>query len=174
MKYKYCPVCSGCLEEKFISEEEKQRLVCEKCGFIFYFNPSPAAAVILFDRNNRILLVKRKYEPKIGDWNLPAGFIEYDETVEQSAIREAKEETNLDVKLTGLFGVFSAFDDPRVHVIVIVYRGEIINGELKPGDDALEARFFPLDDLPANIAFDTHRTVLNMLIEENSANEKMD
>ena len=165
MLYKFCPKCSGFLELKHIPQEDRSRLVCIECGFIFYINPSPAVAVILL-KDDKIVLVRRKYEPKQGLWSLPAGFLEYDETIEQTAIREVKEETNLNIQLKGLLGVYSAFDDPRKQVLLVVYRGEIINGELKPGDDADEVKFFSLNELPDDIAFSCHRHVLNKVSQE--------
>lgn len=161
--YRYCPKCGKNLVNKFLKQEQTERLVCENCHFVFYMNPIPAVAVILV-QNQQIVLVKRKYEPRKGLWSLPAGFMEFDETTEQTAIREAKEETNLDIKVKELFGVFPGFDDPRVHVVVIVYRGEIINGQVKPGDDADEVSFFSLHDLPEDIAFTAHRRVLDLLV----------
>ncbi len=166
MFYKNCPECGGLLEDKLIKQENTKRLICKECRFIFYINPIPAVAVILFNKNKEILLVKRKYEPQSGDWSLPAGFLEYNETAEQNAIREAKEETNLNIRINRLFDVYSGFDDPRKHVLLVVYYGEIIGGELKPGDDAAEAIFFALDNLPTNVAFTTHRDILDRLISE--------
>ncbi|MFQ6114137.1 MAG: NUDIX hydrolase, partial [bacterium] len=112
---------------------------------------------------DRVLLVKRKFPPRERYWGLPAGFIEYHESVEETALREVKEETNLDIKLKGLYGIYSVTDDPDKHVILIVFRGEILQGDLRPGDDAVDARFFPLDELPKDIAFSTHRAILNEL-----------
>jgi ADP-ribose pyrophosphatase YjhB (NUDIX family) len=160
--FKFCPKCGNNLTKKFVEQEQIERLVCQSCGFIFYINPTPAVAVILMKKQD-IVLVKRKYEPCKGTWSLPAGFMEFDETTEETAIREAKEETNLDIEIKELFGVFPGFDDPRVHVVVIVYRGEIVNGEIKPGDDAEQVKFFPLNDLPENIAFTAHRKILEKL-----------
>jgi len=162
--FKYCPVCGDFLKEKYLKEEGHTRLVCPGCGFIFYMNPTPAVAVLLF-RDNNILLVKRKCEPKKGDWTLPAGYMEYNETAEETAIRETKEETNLTIEVKNLFAVLPGFDDSRTHVILIIYSGEIKSGELKPGDDASEVRFFSLNNLPDNIAFSAHREVLRRLIE---------
>ncbi|HDL78348.1 MAG TPA: NUDIX hydrolase, partial [Bacteroidetes bacterium] len=130
--------------------------------FVFYQNPVPAAGVILL-QNHNVLLTKRKYEPRANKWSLPAGFMEYGETVKETAVRELKEETNLDVKLTRLFGVYTGCDDPRNQAVLIVYEGEIVGGELRPGDDASEAKFFPLTDLPEDIAFEAHRRVLEEL-----------
>ena len=160
--YKFCPKCGSNLAHKFIKQEQTERLVCENCNFIFYINPVPAVAVILMN-DSQVVLVKRKYEPRKGMWSLPAGFMEYNETTEQTAIREAKEETNLNIKINELFGVFPGFDDPRVHVILIVYWGEIISGQIKPGDDAEDVNFFPLDELPDEIAFTAHRKILELL-----------
>jgi len=160
--YRFCPRCGKNLVKKFITQEQTERLTCENCDFIFYINPVPAVAVILMN-DRKILLVKRKYDPRKGMWNLPAGFMEFGETTQQTAVREAKEETNLDIAVKELFGVFPGFDDPRVHVVLIVYRGEIINGQLKAGDDASEVTFFPLNDLPEEIAFAAHRRILELL-----------
>lgn len=160
MEYRFCPLCGGDLKNRII--DDHTRLVCRECDYVFYQNPTPAVGVVLM-QGSKVLLVKRKYEPKAGDWSLPAGFMEYDESPKETAIRETLEETNLRIRLTKLFGAYGAFDDPRVHVVLIIYRGEIIGGQLKPGDDASEAQFFPLTDLPNNIAFSTHRKVLEKL-----------
>ncbi len=164
--FKFCPVCGNKLEEKLLTEEQKNRLMCNTCGFIFYMNPTPAVAVILF-RDKKILLVKRKFEPKKNGWTLPAGFMEYNETSEQTAIRETKEETNLDIEVKDLFTVLPGFDDSRVHVVLIIYKGEIKGGDLNPGDDASDVKFFPLDSLPDNIAFSAHKEIL-MKLKKNS------
>lgn len=165
--YKFCPRCGANLAQKFIKQEQMERLVCENCNFIFYINPVPAVAVILMNKQ-QVVLVKRKYQPRQGMWSLPAGFMEFNETTEQTAIREAKEETNFDIAVTELFGVFPGFDDPRVHVVLIVYRGAIVDGHLKPGDDASEVKFFSLNELPAEIAFTSHRRILELLALESN------
>jgi ADP-ribose pyrophosphatase YjhB (NUDIX family) len=155
--FKYCPRCSAELIKKRI--DHNLRKVCPVCGFVLYRNPAPAAGVII-EKEGQVLLVRRKYNPYIGDWSLPAGFIEYGESPESCALRETKEETNLEVKLTSLFKVYSGSDDPRTSAILIVYSGEILKGELKPGDDASEAKFFSVNNIPQNIAFQSHRQAL--------------
>ena len=155
--YKYCPKCGNDLLIKNV--EKDLRLLCDSCGFIFYQNPVPAVAAILI-KNKKVLLVKRKYEPRAFDWCLPAGFLEFGESPEAGLIREIKEETNLDIQVENVFNVYNAMDDPRSHVVLVVYWGKIIHGNLKPGDDAIEADFFPLDSLPANIAFSCHLQTL--------------
>jgi 8-oxo-dGTP diphosphatase len=151
--YRHCPRCGGELEVRV--QDGRDRQVCAQCEFVFYQNPAPAVGVIVVE-DDRVLLVQRKFEPRKGGWTLPAGFVEYDEHVEDCAIRELKEETNLDVELTGVFNAYSAMDDPRVRVILLLYTGKRVGGELRAGDDASDARFFPIDELPEPIAFKAH------------------
>lgn len=160
--YRYCPRCGAEMVDKKI--DHKERKVCPVCKFVFYHNPVPAAGVVI-QKDNKILLVKRKYEPYKGDWCLPAGFMEYDESPEKCAIRETKEEINLDVELDGLFGVYSGKDDPRTHAVLIMYWAKVKGGELKPGDDAEEVRFFGKDEVPQNIAFLAHRQIIKEYFE---------
>ena len=157
MDFKYCPVCSNELHREF--RDGRDRMVCAECGYIQYQNPLPAAAVLLVE-NDSVLLVKRRYEPNIGDWSLPAGFIEADENPEQAAIREVSEETGLDVRIIRLLTVTGTCDNHKSNIVLVVYSGERTGGQLRPGDDALEAEFFPLDNLPENIAFSSHKRVI--------------
>jgi len=115
--YRYCPRCSGELVKKTV--DHNTRKVCPVCGFVLYRNPAPAAGVII-EKEGQILLVRRKYNPYKGDWCLPAGFIEYGESPEHCAVREVKEETGLEIKLTNLFKVYSGTDDPRTRAILKV------------------------------------------------------
>ena len=140
-------------------EHGRPRATCPACGFIHYRNPVPAAGVILPGRDG-ILLVKRKFEPAAGAWCLPAGFMEYGETPERCAVRELREETGVVARVTGLFGVYAGFDDPRVRTVLILYAAVRTGGRLKPGDDAIEAGWFAASRLPRRIAFESHRQAL--------------
>ena len=164
MEYKICPNCGHTLDVRY--QDGRDRKVCEKCGFIHYKNPTPAAAVVLV-QNNQVLLVKRKYEPKAGYWSLPAGFIEYDETPEQAAIRETKEETGITTRIHKLLGVTGTCDDHNSNIVLVIYEVKNISGSLKPGDDAIEAKYFQLDHLPENMAFSSHKIVLKKYMENN-------
>jgi len=152
----HCNRCGGQLVTRPI--DGRPRAICATCGTITYVNPVPASAVVLIE-HGRILLVKRAVEPKMGLWSLPAGFIEIDETVRECAVREAKEETNLDVELDGLVDVVTVFDDPRYVCLLVVFAGHRVGGELEAGDDAAEARFCSPDELPP-IAFQTHEQII--------------
>jgi len=104
-----------------------------------------------------IVLIERKNPPP--GWALPGGFVEVNESLEEAAIREAKEETSLDVKLIEQFHAYSKpARDPRFHTVSIVFIGDG-EGMLKGKDDAMEAGVFGEDLLPEQIAFD-HREIL--------------
>jgi 8-oxo-dGTP diphosphatase len=118
--------------------------------------PFVTDAVIV--REGKIVLIRRNNEPFQGMWALPGGFTEEGETAEQCCEREAREETGLRVKAKRLVGVFSdPKRDPR-GTISGAYICEVIGGELKGGDDAEEAKWFPLDGLP-KLVFDHEKII---------------
>lgn len=143
----------------------KKQITCPHCGksFSVYANPTPTTDVLIYDQNNGIVIISRKNEPH--GFALPGGFIDERETAEHAAIREMKEETGLDVRLIGLLGTYSHPDrDPRMHTISIVFVGEALDpGQLKAGDDAGAAAFYPLDALPKPFAFDHQKIINNFL-----------
>lgn len=146
-----------------IVEHGVDRRGCPKCGFIAYRNPVPACGVVI-ERNGSILLARRAHEPRLDCWGIPAGFMEYGEHPETTAVREAKEETGLRVRVTGLFGVYAGRDDPRTRAVLILYHARATGGRLEAGDDASEVGYFPLDRLPRPIAFRSHREALRDLM----------
>jgi len=156
-KLRFCPNCGGSLMHKQV--DGKRRLVCSHCGFVFYQNPVPAVGMII-PQEQKIILVRRAEEPFQGDWCLPAGFLELDETPQECAVREAKEETGLDIRVRELFGVYPGRDDPRARVVLIIYLTEIVGGALQAGDDASDVALFGRDALPRHIAFASHRRAI--------------
>ena len=114
-------------------------------------------------KDNKVLLIKRKYDPFKGKWALPGGFVEYGEKVEDAVIREIYEETGLKTNINKIFGIYSDPNrDPRGHTISIVFLLNIIEGELKGNDDASDAKFFKLEELP-HLSFD-HDIILNDIL----------
>ena len=105
-------------------------------------------------KDKKILLIKRKNEPYKGKWALPGGFVEYGEKVEDTAVREVYEETGLKTKIRDIIGIYSDPNrDPRGHIVTIVYLLDIQGGKLKGSDDASDAKFFDLKNLP-DLSFD--------------------
>jgi ADP-ribose pyrophosphatase YjhB (NUDIX family) len=165
--YRYCPVCGGDLETRH--HDDRERLVCSRCGYVFYQNPAPAAGVVVVDDGGRLLWVQRKFDPRKGLWTLPAGFVEFDEHVEECAVRETKEETGLEVELTGLFNAYMAMDDPRTPVVLLLYRARVTGGELCAGDDAVAVRWVDVDEAPGEIAFRAHQLALDDIRRDRGA-----
>jgi len=126
------------------------------------------AVVFRFARGKaRLLLVRRKHDPYRGDWAIPGGFIELEEELEDAAARELKEETGLvGIRLEQMRTFGACGRDPRGRQITIVFMGIAGSGQsrLKAGDDAAEAKWFDIDKLPENMAFD-HREVAAFAIK---------
>jgi len=114
--------------------------------------------------NNNIILIRRKNPPYKNKWALPGGFVEYGEKTEKAVLREIFEETGLKTEILNMIGVYSdPSRDPRGHTISVVYLLKNLSGILKGGDDALEAKYFDVDDLP-DLAFD-HDKIINDAIK---------
>lgn len=131
------------------------RPVCTKCGYIFFHNPKVAVGVVAVE-DGKILLVRRNVDPQRGLWSYPAGYVDEGERVEDALRREVREETNLDLRLDHLLGVYSEEASP---VVFIVYTGTIAGGKAEPGPEVSEVGFFPPNALPP-MAFDHDQRVL--------------
>ena len=131
---------------------------CPKCGnnIEMYRNPVPTVDVII-EYEGGIVLVLRKNPPP--GWALPGGFVDYGETVDEAARREAREETNLELSSLRMFSVYSDPNrDPRMHTITTVFIAEGM-GRLKEGDDAAQVQVYAAEGLPEEMAFD-HRDII--------------
>ena len=132
----------------------KEGLNCPHCGaqVYRYRNPLPTVDIIIEHEDKGVILIKRAKEPY--GWALPGGFVDYGESLEDAARREAQEEISLDVKLVGQLGAYSAPDrDPRHHTITVVFMAEA-EGDPRAADDAREVGVFSEGNLPSPLAFD--------------------
>lgn len=109
-------------------------------------------------KEDKILLIKRGFDPYKGFWAIPGGHLDYDETVKDAVRREVKEETNLDVTSLSLVDVYSSPSRSPLQTVAIAYKVEV-QGEAKYGSDAIDLAFFSLDDLPDCLAFD-HKQII--------------
>jgi len=116
--------------------------------------------VIVFVRRGDEVLVVHRSPAQGAYWHSVSGGVEDGETDAEAAVRELREETGLEARLTALFNVYAGFDDPRVRAVLILYTAEIVGGRLVPGDDATDARWFPIARPPRAIAFAAHRRAL--------------
>ena len=116
-----------------------------------------AVVFAYFDGEAKILLIKRKNEPFKGQWAVPGGFVDMDEELETAAARELAEETGLvGVRLEQMHTFGECGRDPRGRQITVAFMGVASEGagKIKAGDDAAEARWFDIDELPSDLAFD--------------------
>lgn len=155
----YCPYCASPLEEQ--PAYGRVRPVCPTCGYVHFLAPKVGVSVLV-EQDGRVLLVRRAIEPGLGQWSLPSGFIEWDESPEVAAVREVDEETGLVVADPQLLDVGHYSGDYRGPGLNINYRASVAGGTLQPADDAAEVRFFARKDLPPlrEIAFESHRRLL--------------
>jgi ADP-ribose pyrophosphatase YjhB (NUDIX family) len=138
----------------------KKFIQCPKCTneLEVYQNPIPTVDIIIEVESKGIVLIRRRNPPY--GWAIPGGFVDYGESLEKAAIREAKEETNLDVELREQFHTYSNPErDPRNHTISTVYIAKP-NGKPEAQDDAAEIGIFSESNLPDEMAFD-HRSILD-------------
>jgi 8-oxo-dGTP diphosphatase len=144
---------------------EPKRLVCTNaaCGFVFYLDPKIAVGTIIDAGGGRIVLVKRAIEPGYGKWVFPGGYVDRGEEVTLAALREAREEAGVDVRLDHLINVYSYAGRAPV---IIVYAATMISGELAVDDEGLEIREFTLDEIPwDDLAFQSTREALRDYID---------
>lgn len=126
-----------------------ERDVCRRCGFIHYDNPKIVVGSVV-RVGAQILMCRRAIEPRLGFWTLPAGFLEQHETPEDGARREALEEANAAIEISGLLAVYTV---PRISQVQLIYRASLA-GDFSPGPESLEVALFSHDEMPFDeIAF---------------------
>lgn len=155
--YRFCPLCGSRFVKKRLISHEPARLVCETCGFVLYLDPKLVACTIA-ETENGIVLQQRNKQPKKGYWVLPGGYVDRGETLEQAAVRELREETGLEGRITGLIHAYSY---PGEANIIIVFHARITGGGLRPCHESMAVKAFRREALPWDrLAFDTTRNAL--------------
>jgi ADP-ribose pyrophosphatase YjhB (NUDIX family) len=145
--YRYCPRCGGALESRLLKASEPHRLVCTACGFVFYLDPKIAVGTIIRSPSDRIVLVRRAIDPGYGKWVFPGGYVDRGEPLTVAAVREAREECGLDVRIDGLVNIYSY---PGRAPVIVVYAATAVGGVLAAEDECLETGEFTPDRIPWN------------------------
>lgn len=167
-KFKFCPVCGSprWTEHNFKSKQ------CGDCGFVYYANPCSATAAFIVDDEGRLLVVRRAKEPAKGTLDLPGGFVDMGETVEEGMIREIKEETGLDI--TNIQYLFSSpnvyvYSGMGVHTLDMDYLARVHGSVpvIKAADDAAEALWIPIAQVnPAEFGLTSIRNAVIRFLKE--------
>ena len=136
---RYCPRCASDAEVVF-----PRQLACSVCGYRAFYNPKPVACAIPRDPDGNVWLLRRAFDPGAGLWTFPGGFVDLGESVEDAALRETREELEIDVELGGLVGVYSRGDD---RIVLIVFAAQAL-AVPRTTEEATEVRPFAREEIP--------------------------
>jgi len=161
--YKFCPKCAGELEYRKL--ETATHPVCTRCGFEFYENSKPTAGALIEDERGRVLLSKRKIDPRKGYWDILGGFLEKGEEPLEGLKREIREELQIEMKDIVFQEIYidHYFDssETKYYTLNIIFRAKIKSGEIKPNYEISELKWFSKDDLPWDkLAFPNQKQTL--------------
>ena len=156
-RIQHCRVCGSPVAYRVPPDDNRERAVCTACGDIHYENPINVVGTVPV-WGEQVLLCRRNIEPRYGFWTLPAGFLELGESTAEGALRETDEEAGARVELQGLFTVLNVVRVGQVH---LYYRARMLDTNLAPGPETIEARLFREDEVPWDqLAFRTVRQTL--------------
>ncbi len=157
--YHYCPSCSGNM-----SQSNQYRQVCASCGIILYHNSSPCVGALPIDGSGSIALARRAIEPYRGDWNTIGGFLKYGEDPIEGLKREVMEETGSECRVESFITMNSGTYGPGgIALLNTYFIVHLLSHDLHPQDDVSELKWFDLNGLPENIAFESDRLALSVL-----------
>jgi ADP-ribose pyrophosphatase YjhB (NUDIX family) len=165
--FRFCPGCGGPVDARILKSGEPHRYVCGACGRVHYLDPKVAVGTIIRSTDGSVVLVRRAIEPGYGRWVFPGGYVDRGEPVTTAAVREAREESGLDIRIDGLVNIYSYAGRAP---IVIVYAATIIGGELSvdPGEclegTLVERAAIPWDELAFRSTRDALRDYLDGLL----------
>lgn len=153
----YCSDCGSTVQLTIPAGDNRNRYVCSACGVIHYQNPRIIAGCLPVWQD-QVLLCRRAIEPRLGLWTLPAGFMELDETLDEAARRETREEACAEVELDKLYLVFAL---PHANQVHMHYLARLTEPRFAPGIESLETGLFSEADIPWDeLAFETVRRTL--------------
>jgi ADP-ribose pyrophosphatase YjhB (NUDIX family) len=153
------PLPAGPITLAIPEGDDRPRLTCVDCGFIYYENPKVIVGSVCRDMDDRILLCRRAINPRKGYWTLPAGYLELNETTMDGAAREAWEEARARIAIDGLLAIYNI---PRISQVQLIYRAVLTDPAIGPGPESLEVALFSWDEIPwEDLAFPSVRWSLD-------------
>jgi ADP-ribose pyrophosphatase YjhB (NUDIX family) len=153
VEYRFCPGCGARLVERLL--EGRGLPACPACEFVAWPDPKVAVAVVVEDEEGRLLAIRRGIAPGLGQWALPGGYLDADETPADGARRECLEETNCLVEIERLACIHHVMTSEG-GLLVLAYGGPFVGGTPAPTEEAPELGWFGSDELP-ELAFSSHR-----------------
>ncbi|OUV02594.1 MAG: hypothetical protein CBC42_07440 [Betaproteobacteria bacterium TMED82] len=158
---KFCSECGSTSSLKIPLEDNRERVICDECGYIQYENPKIVVGT-LCTYENKILLCKRAIEPRYGFWTLPAGFLELNESTREGATRETIEESGAEIIISKLYAIF---DLPFCNQVHMFYLAHLQKPSLCPGHESLEARLFEINQIPwSELSFASVKKTLDIFV----------
>lgn len=148
----------GPVSRRVPAGDNRERLVCDDCGFINYINPKIVVGSVV-TLGDRFLLCRRAIEPRDGYWTIPAGYMEERETTVEGAMREAWEEAFAKIEIDVLLGIYNI---PRISQVQMIYRARLLDPDVKAGEETREVGLFTWDEIPwDDLAFPSVRWALD-------------
>ncbi len=163
-EWRYCPWCGQGLVETYVFGAN--HMVCPNCEFIYFPRPN-LVVMIIVEHQGKILLGKRNMQPGKGKWTLLGGYVGRGETVEEAAVREIREETNLDVQVEALLGLYDDLDTP---LVLAVYSARVKKEPVeltRQAEEIRELAFFSVENLP-ELAFPSDKHIIDDWIKSRS------
>ena len=163
----YCSHCgSSKLHQKQPTEDTHKRIVCDQCARVHYHNPTIICGCII-EQDDKVALCLRAIEPQKNTWTIPAGYLEFGESTEAAAQREALEETGMEVEIRELYSVFNV---QHMHQVYIIYRAQFVQKNQAMGHESLAVKWFTEQTLPAEqLAYPAIKTMLLRHAKERKA-----
>jgi ADP-ribose pyrophosphatase YjhB (NUDIX family) len=163
----YCSHCgSSKLHQKQPTEDTHKRIVCDECARVHYHNPTIICGCII-EQDDKVALCLRAIEPQKNTWTIPAGYLEFGESTEAAAQREALEETGMEVEIRELYSVFNV---QHMHQVYIIYRAQFVQKNQEMGHESLAVKWFTEQTLPAEqLAYPAIKTMLLRHAKERKA-----
>lgn len=160
----FCSNCgSNALTYKIPEGDHFPRFVCPDCDSIHYLNPKMVVGCVIIDDAGRIMLARRGIEPRAGYWNLPCGYMENEETIQQGAKREVYEETGATVELENLHTVYNL---PHANQVYLIFKAAMVGDEYHTTPESTEIRFFAPEEIPWDeIAFSSNAFAIKKFLE---------